>query len=155
MASWLSFTNHKLYQCRLLLQQADTTTQPQALHEALQDSALYALRDAYLSYLHELAELATYRQPVSGLAQLLADTPLITGEMKELECLENDSFSWLKAMLRAAEAVGQADSKNHSQPQALRPGMIQLHQEDQPDISAWLSQLTQLIDLQRENRQES
>ena len=101
MASWLSFTNHKLYQCRLLLQQADTTTQPQALHEALQDSALYALRDAYLSYLHELAELATYRQPVSGLAQLLADTPLITGEMKELEYLETDSFSWLKAMLKS------------------------------------------------------
>lgn len=154
MASWLSFTNHKLYQCRLLLQQAQQTTEPVVLKDALQDSALYLLRDAYVSYLHELAELATYRQPVESLAQLLQVTPLVTGEMRELEHLENDSFSWLRQFLNAVAAVAQSD--NISVPVTpVQPGMISLVDNSTPDIALWHERLTQLIDLQRENRQES
>lgn len=154
MASWLSFTNHKLYQCRLLLQQAQQTTEPVVLKDALQDSALYLLRDAYVSYLHELAELATYRQPVESLAQLLQVTPLVTGEMRELEHLENDSFSWLRQFLNAVAAVAQPD--NISVPVTpVQPGMISLVDNSTPDIALWYERLTQLIDLQRENRQES
>ena len=154
MASWLSFTNHKLYQCRLLLQQAQQTTEPVVLKDALQDSALYLLRDAYVSYLHELAELATYRQPVESLAQLLQATPLVTGEMRELEHLENDSFSWLRQFLNAVAAVAQPD--NISVPVTpVQPGMISLVDNSTPDIALWHERLTQLIDLQRENRQES
>ncbi|WP_420591547.1 DUF6586 family protein [Bacterioplanoides sp.] len=154
MASWLSFTNHKLYQCRLLLQQAQQTTEPVVLKDALQDSALYLLRDAYVSYLHELAELATYRQPVESLAQLLQVTPLVTGEMRELEHLENDSFSWLRQFLNAVAAVAQPD--NISVPVTpVQPGMISLVDNSTPDIALWHERLTQLIDLQRENRQES
>ena len=154
MASWLSFTNHKLYQCRLLLQQAQQTTEPVVLKDALQDSALYLLRDAYVSYLHELAELATYHQPVESLAQLLQATPLVTGEMRELEHLENDSFSWLRQFLNAVAAVAQPD--NISVPVTpVQPGMISLVDNSTPDIALWHERLTQLIDLQRENRQES
>lgn len=154
MASWLSFTNHKLYQCRLLLQQAQKTTEPVVLKDALQDSALYLLRDAYVSYLHELAELATYRKPVESLAQLLQATPLVTGEMRELEHLENDSFSWLRQFLNAVAAVAQPD--NISVPVTpVQPGMISLVDNSTPDIALWHERLTQLIDLQRENRQES
>ena len=153
MASWLSFTNHKLYQCRLLLQQAEQA-EPQALAGAMKDSALYLLRDAYISYLHELAELATYRQPVESLAQLLQQTPLVTGEMRELEHLESNSFSWLRQFLNAVDAVARVD--NAVVPVTpVQPGMISLVDNSEPDISTWHAQLTQLIDLQRENRQES
>ncbi|KZZ43332.1 MAG: hypothetical protein MK185_07575 [Saccharospirillaceae bacterium] len=153
MASWLSFTNHKLYQCRLLLQQAQQTTEPVVLKDALQDSALHLLHDAYLSYLHELAELATYRQSVESLAQLLQVTPLVTGEMLELEHLEKDSFSWLRQFLNAVDAVAQPN--NISVPVTpVQPGMISLVDNSTPDISLWYERLTQLIDLQRENRQE-
>jgi len=154
MASWLSFTNHKLYQCRLLLQQAQQTAEPVTLKDALDDAALYLLRDAYISYLHELAELATYRLPVTSLQQLLEVTPLVTGEMRELQHLEQDSFSWLSAFLKEVVATGQVD--NAVTPVTpVQPGMISLVEEAGSDVELWLTQMTQLIDLQRENRQES
>ena len=159
MASWLSFTNHKLYQSQLLMQQAADTTEPAVLQQALQDSALYLLRDAHLSYLHELAELATFRQPFSSLADLLSQTPLITGEMREFEHLENDSFSWLRAMLTACDAVGRADALEPQISRVSQPGMINLvdasASSHTANIGQWHHQLSQLIDLQRENSQES
>jgi len=154
MASWLSFTNHKLYQSRLLMQQAQQSADQGVLAEALNDSALYLLRDAYISYLHELAEIATYRLPVQSLTQLLEVTPLVTGEMRELQQLENDSFSWLYQFLRAVEAVGRVE--NIVVPvTTVQPGMIAVQDESAPDLSHWHQSLVQLIDLQRENRQES
>lgn len=153
MAEWLGFTNHKLYQCRLLLQQAQHVQQPGALKQALTDCALYLLRDAYLSYLHELAAMAGYQQTFDSLSQLLQSVPMVTGEMRELEQLENDSFSWLRQFLNAVAAVGQKE--NVSVPVTpVQPGMITLLEEHQPDVQAWHSQLSQLIDLQRENLQE-
>lgn len=154
MASWLSFTNHKLYQSRLLIQQAQQVGEPAVLVDAMKDGALYLLHDAYVSYLHELAEMATYRQPVQSLAQLLQVTPLVTGEMRELEHLETNNFSWLHQFLNAVDAIARPD--NTVVPVTpVQPGMISLVDESEPDIAAWLQQLTQLIDLQRENRQES
>ncbi|WP_419811219.1 DUF6586 family protein [Bacterioplanoides sp.] len=155
MASWLSFTNHKLYQSRLLLQQAEQTSNPVVLQQALHDSALYLLRDAYQSYLHELAELANFRQPFTSLHELLSLTPLITGEMREFEQLENDSFSWLSAMLTACVAAGNADALDSQVPRTVQPGMINLLDTSEPQTAYWHGQLSQLIDLQRENRQES
>ena len=75
MSQWLGQTNRKLYQCRLLLdlwQQADQVP----LQQALQESALYQLRDAWLTYLHELADTVRLRQSIDSLAQLLEQTPL-------------------------------------------------------------------------------
>lgn len=157
MASWLSFTNHKLYQCRLLCQQAVLKPEPQALTDALYDSALHSLHDAYISYLHELAELATYRQPVASLAGLLQVTPLVTGEMRELQQMEEDSFSWLAAMLNAVDGLTSADAAGGRSAQAVdaSSSMISLLDQSEADVLLWHSQLSQLIDLQRENRQES
>ena len=158
MARWLSFTNHKLYQCRLLLQQAegaDHTSQSEVLKQALTDGALYLLRDAYLSYLHELAELATYRQPVQSLSHLLSVTPLITGEMREFKQLEADPFSWLSQLLKAVDAISQAAAFESQVPRASQPGVISLMDTSEPEPVVWLGALSQLIDLQRENRQES
>lgn len=158
MASWLSFTNHKLYQSRLLCQQAGLKPEPAALADALSDAALHILHDAYLSYLHELAELATYRQPVSSLAELLQETPLVTGEMRELQHLEEDSFSWLAAMLSAVSALSSADRAGRQSAQAVElssSSMINLIDQSDADVTVWHGRLSQLIDLQRENRQES
>lgn len=102
MSHWLRQTNQKLYQCRLLQEQQRQCGE-RVLQQALQESALYQLRDAWLCYLHELAEAASYRQPFSSLEQLLQQMPLVTGEVRELQQLAADPFSWLAQLLLAVE----------------------------------------------------
>ena len=100
MSQWLSFTNQKLYQARLLLEQSRRETGNPALAEGLETSGLYLMQDAFISYLNELATLATYRGEVSSFSDLLNKTPLVTGEMTEIRILAEDPYSWLSAFLR-------------------------------------------------------
>ncbi|GGY43477.1 hypothetical protein GCM10011297_15370 [Bacterioplanes sanyensis] len=156
MSNWIGQTNHKLYQVRLLLEQL-AETQPKALTEALEQSAIYHLRDAYLCYLHELAELVQFHQRVDSLAQLVANVSLKTGEMQELAKLEQDSFSWLAALLTAAD-----DSLRSREPAQVQPAGVQIialqptsSTQADSQVWQWYQQLAELIERQRENRQES
>ncbi len=152
MSNWIGQTNHKLYQARLLLDQVETA-QPQALAEALERSAIYHLRDAYLCYLHELAELVQFHQRVDSLEQLMANASLKTGEMQELATLEQDGFGWLAALLKAAQDALQSQRPVPSQPNGAQ--LIALQSQDQSQVWQWYQQLAELIERQRENRQES
>ncbi len=181
MSHWLRQTNQKLYQCRLLQEQQRQCGEP-VLQQALQESALYQLRDAWLCYLHELAEAASYRQPFSSLEQLLQQMPLVTGEVRELQQLAADPFSWLAQLLLAVErqmlppasaAAGHHrhrhddhhhhhdDDHDHDEddaaaPQAQRIDLIPLTAaEPATDVASWSRQLERLIDAQRGNRHES
>lgn len=152
MSCQVSFTNRKLYQCRLLLQQAASVREPLALQQALQESALHALNDVYLSYMNELASQLGFVGPVTSLNQLLAEASLKTGEMRELQQLEADGFSWLSQMLKAASDINNPEAWLQPQPAVSQ---IALKQETEALEINWLQQLTALIERQRENRQES
>ena len=177
MSHWLRQTNQKLYQCRLLQEQQRQCGEP-VLQQALQESALYQLRDAWLCYLHELAEAASYRQPFSSLEQLLQQMPLVTGEVRELQQLAADPFSWLAQLLLAVErqmlppasaAAGHHrhrhddhehdhdhDEDDAAAPPAQRIDLIPLTAaEPVIDVAGWSRQLERLIDAQRANRHES
>jgi hypothetical protein len=162
LSKWIGFTNQKLYQVRLLLEQRERLDGPEALLDGLEQGAQYLLYDAYVSYLNELAEMANYRQPVATLEDLLAHTPLVTGEMKEIQFLRADSFSWLTAMLKAVAEQAQPTSSRTIEVDTFDPfgdaaslNSITLLQDNASPASKWLSQLSDLIDAQRENRQES
>lgn len=177
MSHWLRQTNQKLYQCRLLQEQQQQCGEL-VLQQALQESALYQLRDAWLCYLHELAEAASYRQPFSSLEQLLQQMPLVTGEVRELQQLAADPFSWLAQLLLAVErqmlppasaAAGHHrhrhddhehdhdhDEDDAAAPPAQRIDLIPLTAaEPATDVAGWSRQLERLIDAQRANRHES
>jgi hypothetical protein len=68
MAQWLAHSNQKLYQARLLLEAFEQAVEQEseqgatALFGALQESVLFQIVLAYQSYLHELAEIAQYRE---------------------------------------------------------------------------------------------
>lgn len=165
MSKWIGFTNQKLYQVRLLLEQRERLDGPEALLDALEQGAQYLLYDAYVSYLNELAEMANYRQPVATLEDLLARAPLVTGEMKEIQFLRTDSFSWLTAMLKAVAEQAQPSSPRTIEVDTFDPfgvaessaslTSITLLQDNASPASKWLNLLSGLIDAQRENRQES
>ncbi len=165
MSKWIGFTNQKLYQVRLLLEQRERLDGPEALLDGLEQGAQYLLYDAYVSYLNELAEMANCRLPVATLDDLLARTPLVTGEMKEIQFLFTDSFSWLTAMLKAVAEQAQPSFPRTIEVDAFDPfGAIEggasltsitLLQDNASPVSRWLSHLSDLIDAQRENRQES
>ncbi|MDF1762944.1 MAG: hypothetical protein P1U57_06005 [Oleibacter sp.] len=158
MSKWLNFTNHKLYQARLLLDQRDRVYEPVAMIDGLEQGALYLMYDAYRSYLNELAEIATYSETVDSLDQLLSVTPLVTGEMSELRMLKQDAFSWLSSFLNAVSNQGKPLSQQRSgvqQQAAIQMGMIPLSQEASSDARDWWQALSDLIDLQRQNHRES
>src|SRR5690606_30649736 len=177
MSHWLRQTNQKLYQCHLLQEQQQQCGEL-VLQQALQESALYQLRDAWLCYLHELAEAASYRQPFSSLEQLLQQMPLVTGEVRELQQLAADPFSWLAQLLLAVErqmlppasaAAGHHrhrhddhehdhdhDEDDAAAPPAQRIDLIPLTAaEPVIDVAGWSRQLERLIDAQRGHRHES
>lgn len=156
MSQWLGFTNQKLYQARLLLEQSAQEQGPAALTDALEQGGLYLLYDAYVSYLNEVATVAHCPTPVASLEALLANTPLVTGEMTELRVLAEDSYSWLTVMLRAIA--------DQAQPGSTQPSSIPVHpsgnliaasSEPSSNARQWWQSMSDLIDSQRENRQES
>lgn len=159
MAEWLSQTNQKLYQARLLLDALDASEQsensPAALTLAMQESVLFQLMLAYQSYLHEIAELAQCREVVVSLTQLIDSTPTVTGEMRELKKLEDDDFSWLSQLLMAFQQCG--DKNSGPVKTVMNPSIIKIQDTASTSLPLrdWYNRLIDLIDMQRNNRQES
>lgn len=158
MSQWIGNTNRKLYQCRLLLDQLRSGSSQPALQQALEESALYQVRDAWIAYLHELADTVALRQPVDSLEALLAAAPLLTGEMQELRQLAADPFSWLSQMLNAAQQqqlpqLRAAAVQQHAEAETQRIGLLAVADE-QAQTEFWWQQLSRLIDAQRSNRLE-
>lgn len=158
MAEWLGNSNQKLYQARLLIEQQEQAEQSAAgsvLSMALQESVLFQLLLSYQSYLHEIAEIAQCREPFGSLEQLLSLVPVATGEMKELNQLETDDFSWLNQMQAALAACYQKDTV--PMPKQRSASIIQIHDKTAQSLPLrhWYQSLTDIIDLQRNNRQES
>lgn len=162
MAQWLAHSNQKLYQARLLLEAFEQAAEQEreqgvtALFGALQESVLFQLVLAYQSYLHELAEIAQYREAFFSLSQLLENVSLATGEMTELQQLESDDFSWLSKLQFAFQQCGQKDAIPNTKPQ-IKPQMISLQDTTSNSLPLrdWYQALTGIIELQRNNRQES
>ena len=158
MAEWLGHSNQKLYQARLLLESQEQVEQAgidSVLSLALQESVLFQLVLAYQSYLHEVAELAQCRDSFGSLQQLIEKVPVATGEMTELRQLELDDFSWLRQLQTAFEYCAHKDNRPVPQPQ--NGSMIKLHDQTAQTLPLrnWYQSLSDIIDLQRNNRQES
>lgn len=155
MAQWIGFTNQKLYQTRLLLSQWQQAGDEPVLAKALEEGALHLLHDAWLSYLQELGEMVAFREPVASLAELLEKTPLITGEMRELAQLAENGFSWLAQMLSAVTALNRQEILKVQAPAAATSLIAVAAADTRTPVLEWFTQLSRVIDAQRENRQES
>ena len=158
MAEWLSHSNQKLYQARLLLEAYDAAVEQGdlTLADALQESILFQLVLTYQSYLHEIAEIAQHRDEFYSLPQLIEAAPVITGEMTELQQLESDDFSWLSQLQVAFQQCSQKGVSTVIKSQ-VNPVMIQIQDTTNTGLplADWYFNLSDIIDLQRNNRQES
>ncbi|WP_430462057.1 DUF6586 family protein [Thalassolituus sp. LLYu03] len=154
MAQWIGFTNQKLYQCRLLLSERDKVVDNKVLAKALEEGALHLLHDAWLSYLQELGEMVTFREPVSSLSDLLGRASMITGEMRELSQLADNGFSWLAQMLSAVDALNRQPMPKVQATDAMQL-LVVAEEVSESQVSDWWRDLSRLIERQRENRQES
>ena len=151
MSDWLGQTNQKLYQARLLIDAGEVPGAVAALASACEEGAIFQLMLAYQAYLHELAEIANCRQEFMSLTELVDLCPVPTGEMTELLQLEMDEFSWLRQLLNGFDACGHIKKS-----QAAMSGVIPLTtQGSGHNVREWYQQLSDIIDLQRMNRQES
>jgi hypothetical protein len=120
----------------------------------LQESVLFQLVLTYQSYLHEVAEIAQYRDAFTSLQHLMEMVPVATGEMTELRQLEIDDFSWLRQLQSAFEYCSKKDNMPVPQPQTL--SMIKLHDQTAQSLPLrdWYQSMYGMIDMQRNNRQE-
>ncbi|WP_368501369.1 DUF6586 family protein [Oceanobacter sp. 5_MG-2023] len=159
--NWVGQTNQRLYQCRLLLEQlpaAAEANQGQALTQGLNDAALLQLLAAYRCYLNELAQAAGVNSRVESLPQLLQQTSLVTGDMRQWQALSEDVFSWFYRFLQAVEQLGWPALSGVEPMLATR---LITSTADDPvsgdgeDVSGWLACFHQLIDEQRANQRES
>jgi hypothetical protein len=153
---WIGFTNQKLYQARLLLEQAEQS-QTAALSDALGDAALMHMQFAFRAYLNEMAAATNLKTEVATLAELLAKTPLVTGEMREWQILAADAFSWFSAFNRAVDLLGwpqQPVIQAHPKDNAVNLIAVAVD-ESGSDVSGWWQALSTCIDAQRQNRQET
>lgn len=159
MSDWLGQTNQKLYQARLLIDASEAESDVVALAKALQEGATFQLMLAYQAYLHELAELAQFRGEILSLQQLIDDCNVPIGEMTELKQLEQDSFSWLSQLMQAFQQCAELNkgaARNGTTFNAIPATAIPMQAEQADNsIRAWFEQLSDLIDCQRTNRQES
>jgi len=155
MSNWLGFTNQKLYQASLLLDELERGHGPAAMRTALEESALYQMYDAWVSYLNELAGLAGYRQTVDSLEAMLNDVPLVTGEMTELRILREDSYSWLVAFLNTVASQAHPPQPAQASDAISGLSLIAVADTAGADVRGWWQSLSDLIDSQRQNRQES
>ena len=157
MSNWLKLTNQKLYQARLLIDELNHCNGPAALPDALETSAFYHLHDAYLSYLHELADMVAWRQPVYSLTHLMESVSLVTGEMRELHQLEENSFTWLSQLLEHVLSAKRPNDQPHIIPKGETGSvqLIDLQNDSSPSVVTFYTELSDLIDRQRENRNES
>lgn len=150
MANWIGHTNQKLYHARLLIDLSDDGSIP--LAPASEDAALCLLREAWLSYLNELAVHAGFKSAVHSLADLKASVPLITGEITEVSNLSLQPGSWLSELQLNLE---QQRLPKDSRPVTVSPGRIALKADDTLPLRRWWQGMSDLIDSQRQNRQES
>jgi hypothetical protein len=151
MSDWLGQTNQKLYQARLLIDSSEASGTAAPLASACEEGAIFQLILAYQAYLHELAEIANCREAFFSLSQLLEKCTVPTGEMTELAQLEQDDYSWLCQLLKAFESCGHIKKS-----QAIVAGTIPVAtQGSGHNVREWYQQLSDIIDLQRMNRQES
>jgi hypothetical protein len=159
--NWVGQTNQRLYQCRLLLEQSPAAAEAslsQALTQGLNDAALLQLLAAYRCYLNELAQAAGVNNRVESLPQLLQQTSLVTGDMRQWQALSEDVFSWFYRFLHAVERLGWPEVP--SVEPALATHLITSTADypvsgDGHDVSDWLACFHQLIDEQRANQRES
>ncbi|HBS42567.1 MAG TPA: hypothetical protein DEA26_07795 [Oceanospirillales bacterium] len=151
MNSWIGHTNQKLYFARLLLEQAEADSSVQA--QAAGEGALALLGEAWLSYLNELAINASAGSRVTSLAELMAVVPLVTGEITEIKNLSVIPGSWVVEM--SAALAGQNQPKAAKAVQDVPSGLIALRAADGLPLRQWWQAMSDLIDSQRENRQET
>lgn len=96
---WQGKTNQQLYQARLAIellaapQEELLTRLPVELATQYQ-SAIFQLHLSFNSYLHELADMAQASHEFEGVQQLLEQSPVAIAELKQLQLLQQDSFSW-------------------------------------------------------------
>ena len=152
MNSWLSLTNQKLYFARLLLQQ-NHNEDNQARTQAMEQGGLHLLHDAWVSYLNELAFNVAAKQRFTTFEQLDAALPLLTGEMVEIKSLLSQSDSWLSAMLSKVSQM-QLQAQEPPTQMASSPLIASSSNGAFTSLDYWRL-LSELIDSQRENRQES
>lgn len=155
MSSWLAKTNQQLYQARLLIELTDENDA--ALELALYQSSVYQLYLAYNSYLHELADSARADQNFKSLQELIDSMPLVTGELKELEHIESDDFSWLAWLLAEFEGSKTLSSLPAAK-SALAANLILSSSASAVSIerlNETYQSLQSLINEQRVNRSES
>ena len=155
MSGWLAKTNQQLYQARLLIELTGENDGPVEL--ALYQSSVYQLYLAYDSYLHELAESARADQNFKSLQELIGSMPIAIGELKELEHIESDDFSWL-AWLLAEFANSKTLSSLPSVKSSLAANLISSSSASVVAVErlneVYMS-LQSLINEQRVNRSES
>ncbi len=167
MSEWLGVTNNRLYQAKLLLDEAQQVqTDPndylqQCRFQALDIAVLLVMHQAWLAYLQELAAMVSVRSPITSFDHLLDSTALKTGEMQEIQNMLEQP-GWLGEFLAAAQRPNQmyqnqTISKSSLARDASATNLIAStkHQVEDTGTAYWLRQLTSLIDQQRENRQES
>ena len=104
----------------------------------------------------EVAELAQDRDKCYSLSKLIESAPVITGEMTELQRLDSDDFSWLSQLQAAFQQCSQKGVSTVVKPQ-VNPVMIQIQDTTNTGLplADWYFNLSDIIDLQRNNRQES
>jgi hypothetical protein len=75
--------------------------------------------------------------------------------MTELDQLEQDDFSWLSQLMAAFSSCSQTETFQVKS--SANPLLIQMHDETSTNLPLreWFEGLTNIIDLQRNNRQES
>lgn len=145
MPSQSSITNQKLYQSRLLLSLMSSCQGAEV--KALEDGAVGHLYGAWCSYLLELAESYKKVVPTQG-CDLVQLSQLLPGvqEVAEFEVLLEDKSSWLSRLLLS-----------HSQQLSAAGHMPRRHiigVDLDASVATWLGLFEQVIELQRENRQE-
>lgn len=150
MANWIGHTNQKLYHVRLLIELSEQSAGPESA--AAEDAALCLLREAWLSYLNELAVHAGYKQAVTSLADLQSSVPLVTGEITEVSNLMKSPGTWLSELQLNLE---HQRLPKDSRPASVSPSLISLKVEDSLPLRRWWQGMSDLIDSQRLNRQES
>ena len=167
MSEWLGITNSRLYQARLLLDEAQQVPADsndylqQSRFQAFDLAALLVTHQAWQAYLHELAGMVSIRHPITDFNHLLECADLKTGEMQEIQNLL-DQPSWLGEFLVSAQQPNQMHQSRTISPSSLArdasaANLIASSKQQVEDTGTayWLRQLTLLIDQQRENRQES
>lgn len=165
MNPYLSVVNQRLYFCRLLLEQLDTSGDASSpmLKMALWQSALYQMESAYHFYLREVASTYRCRQPeqIHSVTELVAALELMgkhPSEAQEIANLEQLPGSWLFQLLSAYRQmlVIQQEQVSEQSPIAV----VQISPESEIQelntelLNAWREAFNELIERHRQHMLE-